>query len=75
MTPCLRKKEGPSQTTRARQVKVMGKVADDVIDDLAHVNHLDLTWGYFLDAFLRERAQQAPAARGVGEWTAQTKFF
>ena len=50
-------------------------VADELIDDLAHMNDLDLTWGFDLDAFLRERAQQAPAARGVGEWTAQTKFF
>ena len=72
MTPCLRKKEGPSQTTRARQVKVMGKVADDVIDDLAHVNHLDLTWGYFLDAFLRERAQHEPAVGEAGGGTLET---
>ena len=50
----------------------MGKVADDVIDDLAHVNHLDLTWGYFLDAFLRERAQQAPDVGEAGGRTLET---
>ena len=41
-----------------------GGVADELIDDLAHMNDLDLTWGFDLDAFLRERAQQAP---DVGE--------
>ena len=39
-------------------------MADDLIDDLAHMNDLDLTWGFDLDPFLPERAQQAPA---VGE--------
>ena len=48
---------------------------DELDDDMAQLDDLNVTWGFDLDAFLRERAQQAPAARGVGEWTAQTKFF
>ena len=35
---------------------------DELDDGLARLNDLDLTWGFDLDAFLEERAQQAPAA-------------
>ena len=47
-------------------------VADELIDDLAHMNDLDLTWGFDLDAFLRERAQQAPDVGEAGGRTLET---
>ena len=39
-------------------------MSDELIDDLAHMNDLDLPWGFDWGAFLRERTQQA---RAVGE--------
>ena len=47
-------------------------VADELIDDLAHMNDLDLMWGFDLDAFLIERAQQAPAVGEAGGGTLET---
>ena len=45
---------------------------DELDDDLVHLNDLDLTWGFDLDAVLQERAQQAPAADDAGDGTAET---
>ena len=47
-------------------------MADEPDDGLAHLNNLDVTWGFDLDAFLQERAHQAPAAGDDGEGTAKT---
>ena len=45
---------------------------DALDDDLAHLNVLDVTWGFDLDAFLQERARQAPAPGEAGDGTAET---
>ena len=45
---------------------------DELDDGLAHLNDLDGTWGFDLDAFLQERAQQAPAAGEARDGTAET---
>ena len=46
---------------------VVEVVVDELEDDLAHLNNLDVTWGFDLDAFLQERRQQAPAAGDAGD--------
>ena len=56
MTPCLRKRGGP-RTTKARQIEVVGGVVDEPDDGLAHLNDLDVTWGFDLAAFLQECTQ------------------
>ena len=48
-----------------------GGVVDELDDGLAHVNGLDMAWGFNLDAFLEKRAQQAPAAGEAGDRTSQ----
>ena len=45
---------------------------DELDEGLARLNDLDLTWGFDLDAFLEERAQQVPAAGDAGDGTAET---
>ena len=47
-------------------------VVDELNDGLAHLNDLALTWGFYLDTFLPERAQQAPTASEAGDGTAET---
>ena len=42
-------------------------VVDELDNGLARLNDLDVTWGFDLDAFLQERAQQAPAVCGTAE--------
>ena len=49
-----------------------GEAVDELFDDLAHLDDLDATWGFGEDAFLQERSQQAPAAGGAGDGTAET---
>lgn len=39
-----------------------GEVVDELHDGLAHMNNLNLTWGFELDASFEGRVQQAPAA-------------
>ena len=51
---------------------VVDALVDELGDDLAHLNNLDLTWGFDLDAFLPERGQQAPAAGDAGHGKAET---
>ena len=41
-------------------------------DHLAHLNDLDMTWGFDPDTFLQERRQQAPAAGDAGNGKAET---
>ena len=48
-----------------------GEVLDELNDGLAHLNDLDVTWGFDLDAFLQERAQQAPAAGDADDGAAE----
>ena len=48
-----------------------GGAVDELDDDLAHLNDLDVTQGFDLDTFLQERARQAPSA-GDDDGTAQT---
>ena len=45
---------------------------DELDDGLARLNDFDLTWGFDLDAFLEERAQEAPAAGDAGDGTDET---
>ena len=40
-------------------------------DSLAHLNDLDVTWRFDMDAVLQERAQQAPAAGDADDGTAE----
>ena len=49
-----------------------GGGVDELDDGLARLNDLDVTWGFDLDAFLQEGAQQAPAAGDAGDGTAKT---
>ena len=49
-----------------------GGVVDELDDGLARLNDLDMTWGFDMDAFLQERAQQAPAAGDAGDGTVET---
>ena len=42
---------------------------DEPDGGLAHLNDLDVTWGFDVDAFSQEHARQAPAA---GDATAKT---
>ena len=42
-------------------------MVDELDNGLARLNDLDVTWGFDLDAFLQERAQQAPAVCGTAE--------
>ena len=46
-------------------------MVDQLDDGLARLNDLDVTWGFDLDAFLQERAQQAPAAGDAGDGTVE----
>ena len=45
---------------------------DELDDDLAYLNNLDVTWGLDLDAFLQERRQQAPAAGDARDGETET---
>ena len=47
-------------------------VVDELDAGLAHLNDLYLSWGFDLDAFVQERAQQAPAAGEVRDGIAET---
>jgi len=49
-----------------------GGVVHELDKGLARLNDLDLTWGFDLDAFLEERAQQAPAAGDAGDGNSET---
>ena len=51
---------------------VVDELVDKLDDDLAHLNNLDVTWGFDLDVFLRERRQQVPAAVDAGDGKAET---
>ena len=44
-------------------------VVNELDDDLADLNDLDVTWGFDLDAFVQEIAQQPPAAGEAGDET------
>ena len=46
-------------------------MVDELDDGLAHLNNLDVTWGFDLDPFLQELAQQAPAAGEAGDGAAE----
>ena len=71
MPPCLRKRRGPRPTTRARQVEV-GRKIDEKDEGLDHLIDLDVTWGFGLHAFLRERSQETPAAGHAIDGTVET---
>ena len=43
-----------------------GGVADEQDEGLARLIDLDVTWGFDLHAFLRERSQETPAAGDAG---------
>ena len=47
-------------------------MVDELDDGLAHLNDLDVTWGFDLDAFMQERTQQVPAAGEAGDETPET---
>ena len=47
-------------------------VEDELDDDLAHLNDLDVTRGFDLDAFVHENRQHAPAAGDAGDGKAET---
>ena len=47
-------------------------MVDELDDGLAHLNDLDVTWGFGLDALLQERVQQAPAAGKAEDGAAET---
>ena len=49
-----------------------GGVVDELDDDLVHLNDLDLTCGFDLDACLQVCRQQSPAAGDVGDGKAET---
>ena len=49
-----------------------GGAMDELDDDLAHLNDLDVTCGFDLDAFLLERAQQELAGGDASDGTAET---
>ena len=47
-------------------------MVDEPDDGLAHLNDLDVTWGFDRDAFPQRRTRQAPAAGDAGDGTANT---
>ena len=47
-------------------------VMDEEDEGLARLTDLDVTWGFDLHAFLRERSQEAPVAGDAGDGTAGT---
>ena len=63
----LSQEEGGSEAaTRAPQTEVRG--GDDEQDEgLARLTDLDVTLGFDLDAFLRERSQETPAAGNAAD--------
>lgn len=73
MNDSLSMEEGGSEANDGSTSDQGGRgVVDELDDGLARLNDLDLTWGFDLDAFLEERAQQAPAAGDAGDGTAET---
>ena len=72
MTPCLRKGGG----SKAADVSTLDRggrgVVGELDDGLVHLNDFDVTRGFDLDAFMQERAHQAPAAGEAGDETAET---
>ena len=44
-----------------------GGVVDELDDDLAHLNDLDATWSFDLNAFLQERREQVPITGDAGD--------
>ena len=53
-------------------MEVGGGVMDEQDEGLARLNDLDVTWGFDLHAFLRERSQKAPVAGDTCDGTAET---
>ena len=51
---------------------MVGELVDELDDDVAHLNNLNATSDFDLDAFLQERRQQAPAAGDAGDGKAVT---
>lgn len=49
-----------------------GGVVDEQGDGLAHLNDLDVTWGFDVDAFRQEREQRVPAASEAGNEAPET---
>ena len=49
-----------------------GGGVDELDDDLAQLNNLDVTWGSDLGALLLKHTQQAPAVGIAGDETAET---
>ena len=45
---------------------------DEQNEGLARLTDLDMTWGFDLHTFLRERSQETPAAGGAGDGTVET---
>ena len=73
MNDSLSMEEGGSEANDGSTSDQGGRgVVDELDDGLARLNDLDLTWGFDLDAFLEERAQQVPAAGDAGDGTAET---
>ena len=72
MHDSLTTEEGESEDNESVSDRRGGGVLDEPDDGLARLNDLDVTWGFDLDAFLQERAQQAPAAGDAGDGTANT---
>ena len=72
MHDSLSTEEGPVADDESTSDRGGGGLVDEVDDDLAHLNDLDVTWGLDSDAFLQERAQQAPAAGDATDRTAET---
>ena len=48
---------------------MVGGIVYELDDGLAHLNDLDVTWGFYLDAVLQERAWKEPAAGEAGDET------
>ena len=73
MHDSLLTKEGASEADdESTSARGGGEVVDELEDRLAPLTGLDVAWGFDLDAFFQERAQQAPAAGDAGDGTVKT---
>ena len=73
MHDSLLTKEGASETDdESTSARGGGEVVDELEDRLAPLTGLDVAWGFDLDAFFQERAQQARAAGDAGDGTVKT---
>ena len=72
MSPCLRENGGSEAGGVSTLDQGDGGEVDDLDDGLAHLKDLDVNWGFDPDAFMQERAQQAPGTGEAGDETPET---